>query len=265
MSQSKSNVRQLFQNAEKEGALSPAAAQTLAIVDVGVNIQNALGIPAIDVQASEVVLVTQLIDDSGSIAGAGNVDAVINGHNLVLDSLSGSKQKGGILAHTRYLNGSLLFPYCPLDQAVRMDNKNYDPARGTPLYDQTVILLGTVLAKAQEFADNGVPTRTITLIITDGHDEHSVKVRDPRKIATLVKSMLMQENHIVAAMGIDDGGTTDFRQIFREMGLEDKWILTPANTPSEIRKAFQLFSSSAVRASQSARSFSQTALGGFTS
>jgi len=63
-------------------------------------------------------------------------------------------------------------------------------------------------------------------------------------------------------MGIDDG-FTDFRNVFQEMGVRDEWILTPANTESEIRKAFQVFSRSAVRASQSAVSFSQTAMGGF--
>jgi len=64
-------------------------------------------------------------------------------------------------------------------------------------------------------------------------------------------------------MGFDDGAGTDFKQVFKEMGLRDEWILTPKTTPSEIRKAFQLFSQSAVRASQNAASFSKTALGGF--
>ncbi len=78
----------------------------------------------------------------------------------------------------------------------------------------------------------------------------------------MVDSLLKTENHIVAAMGIDDG-STDFRKVFSDMGIPDEWILTPGNTESEIRKAFQLFSQSAVRASQNAASFSQTAMGGF--
>ncbi len=258
------DVGQLFQSAQKEGVLSPAAMQALTVVDVGNQIQNALGIPALDVQASEVVLVTVMIDDSGSIRFADNAQAVRDGHNMVLDALKGSKQSAAILVHTRYLNGTVLYPYCVLDQAIQMDQQNYDPQGGTPLYDQTVVLLGTVVAKAQEFADNGVPVRTVTLVITDGHDEHSVKIKHSSGVAPLVKDLLMQENYIIAAMGIADGGRTDFRQVFQEMGIEGKWILTPANTPTEIRRAFQVFSSSAVRASQSAGSFSKTALGGFT-
>jgi hypothetical protein len=80
-------------------------------------------------------------------------------------------------------------------------------------------------------------------------------------VAALVADLERAESHIVAAMGISDG-STDFRRVFCEMGINDRWVLTPGNSPSEIRKAFQVFSQSAVRASQSA-SFSQTALGGF--
>ena len=65
-------------------------------------------------------------------------------------------------------------------------------------------------------------------------------------------------------MGIDNGHT-DFEEIFKEMGIEEKWVLTPGNNESEIRKAFQVFSQSATRASQGGASFSQAAMGGFGS
>jgi len=162
--------------------------QALTIADIGAMIQAGLGTPVDDVTASEAVLVTMMPDDSGSIRFAGNAQAVRDGHNLVLDALQHSHQRDSILAHTRFLNGHVLFPYCPIMQTVRLDQHNYDPALGTPLYDQTVVLLETELARAQEFADNDV---------------------------------------------------------------------------SQIRRAFQVFSQSAVRASQSAAHFGQAVLGGF--
>jgi hypothetical protein len=201
-------------------------------------------------------------DDSGSIRMAGNSQNVRDGHNLIIDALIESKQKDGILMLTRYLNGFVLNPYCLLEQATRMETGNYNPDKGTPLFDETVVLLGTVMTKAQEFVNNGVPVRTVTLIITDGADEHS-RHQTASTVKPIVTDMLMAETHIVAAMGIDDGGRTDFRQVFQNMGIRDEWILTPGNTQSEIRKAFQVFSQSAVRASQNAQSFSQTAIGGF--
>ncbi|RKH57060.1 hypothetical protein [Corallococcus aberystwythensis] len=254
-------VTKLFEDAHAEGILSPAALQTLTVVDLGAQIQAGLGIHVDDVQASEVVLVTVMPDDSGSISHSGHTKTVCDGHNLVLDSLLASQQKDGVLFHTRYLNGHVLNPFRPLEDVVRMHSGNYSADMGTPLYDQAVVLLGTVLAKAQEFSGNGVPVRTVTLLITDGADAGSQKAR-AKDVAALVKDLHRVENHIVAAMGIDDG-TTDFRRVFQEMGIADRWILTPGQSAQEIRAAFQVFSQSAVRVSQGAASFSRTALGGF--
>ncbi|MGE0545788.1 MAG: hypothetical protein AB7R00_01935 [Kofleriaceae bacterium] len=241
-------VSKLLDDAHNTGALSAKSLNTLDVVDVGAQIQAGLGLTVDDVTASEVVLVTMMPDDSQSIAHAGNTNAVRDGHNFVLNALGGSKQSGDVLVHTRYLNGHVLCPYTTLDQAVTMTGKNYNPSLGTPLYDQTVVLLGTVIAKAQELAQAGIAVRTVTLIITDGGDYGSARCK-PRDVKTIVQDMLAQENHIVAAMGISDG-TTDFRAVFEEMGIPDRWILTSGNTASEIRRAFQVFSQSAVRASQ---------------
>ncbi len=261
MSQATPNLNQLFQNAQAEGSLSSASLKALNVTDIGAEIQAGLGISVEDVTASEVVLVTIMPDDSGSIGYEGNAQAVRGGHNAVLDALSVTQQRDNILIHNRYLNGHVLYPYCPLDQAERMTPQNYDPKLGTPLYDQAVVLLGTVLAKAQEFADNGVPVRTVTLIITDGADQHSRRSR-PQDVAALVGDLLRSENHLVAAMGIDDG-VTDFRRVFRDMGLRDEWILTPGTGDREIQQAFQVFSQSAVRVSQMAGPFNAGNLGGF--
>ena len=264
MSKTASNVNDLLKGAHKEGDLSAASMQALtANLDIGAQIQAGLGIGAEDVQASEVVLVTMQPDDSGSIRFAGNAQAIRDGHNEVLKALRASKQKDSILVHNRFLNGDVLYPYVKIDDAVTMTDKNYDPNKGTPLYDQAVVCLGTVLAKTKEFADNGIPVRTVTLLMTDGADLHSNgRAKD---VKALVDDMLRKETHIVAAMGFKDptSNGVDFHQVFKEMGIRDEWILTPKNSPSEVRKAFQLFSQSAVQASQGAASFSKTALGGF--
>jgi hypothetical protein len=152
----------------------------------------------------------------------------------------------------------VLFPYGALDQAVRMTAKNYDPNLGTPLYDQTTVLLGTVVAKAHELRAAGIAVRTVTLLITDGADCGSQRCR-ASDVRTLVDDLLAGESHVVAAMGISDG-TTNFRKVFADMGIPDRWVLTPSGTASEIRRAFQVFSRSAVAIGSGA-----AALGGFAS
>jgi hypothetical protein len=250
-------VKKLLEDAHQQGALSTKSLNALDVVDVGAQIQAGLGVTIDDVTASEVVLLTMMPDDSASIASAGNTDAVRDGHNLVIDALKRSKQAGEVLAHTRYLNGHVLCPYTALDHAVAMTKANYDPVHGTPLFDQACVVLGTVIAKAQELAQAGIAVRTVTLIITDGGDYGSKRCK-PSDVHALVTDMLAQENHIVAAMGISDG-TTDFKRVFQSMGIPDRWILTPGNSATEIRRAFQVFSQSAVRASQGT-----VQLGGFS-
>ena len=249
-------VKKLLAEAHGTGALSAKSLATLDVVDVGAQIQAGLGVTIDDVAASEVVLLTMMPDDSQSIAAANNTAAVREGHNFVLEALGRSKQSGEVLAHTRYLNGDVLFPYTALEHAVAMTPANYNPCHGTPLFDQSVVLLGTVIAKAQELAPAGIAVRTVPLIITDGGDYGSTRCR-PADVSAIVADMLAQENHIVAAMGIDDG-TTDFKKVFKSMGIPDRWILTPGNSATEIRRAFQVFSQSAVRATAGAQ------LGGFS-
>ena len=259
------NVQALFNNAQAEGTVSPAGANAvMAIPDIGAAISAGLGVCVNDVQASEVLLVALLIDDSGSIHTSRNEDNVRQGVNLVLEALGKSKQKDGILVYCKYLNEDVpLYPFSPLDQAVKLDANNYIPNGGTPLYDQIALVLGTVLAKSQEFVNSGVPVRSVTLIVTDGAEQHSRRHKTPSSIRPIVLDVRKAETHIVAAMGIDDG-STPFKAIFGEAGIDDKWILTPKNSPSEIRKAFELASQSALRVSQAAgAAFSQVAGGGF--
>lgn len=240
-----------------EGAES---AMQLVVDDVGVAIQAGLGDVTIDdIETSEVVLVSLLVDDSGSIRFGNNAQAVRDGHNLVIDALKDAKSSAAILISCGYLNGQLLYPYVTLDNAVRMDSNNFNPGGGTPLYRQSEVVLTTVAAKMAEFENGGVAARAITVIVTDGGDNGGPTA--PRSTTQMVEGLLRTEQHIVAGVGVDDG-YTDFRAVFGSMGLPDEWVLTPGNSPSEIRAAFQTISQSAVRASQTA-TFSQTAMGGF--
>jgi len=160
--------------------------------------------------------------------------------NLILDALSETKQNSDILVHIRYLNGTVICPWSFLKDAPKLTPQNYDPSGGTPLYDESGVSLGAVIAKTQEFSDNGVHVRSISCIVTDGADAGS-RLLTAAKVKPIVLDMLKGENHIVAGMGISDG-ITDFKQVFRDMGLDDKWILTPSNDKHDIRAKFQTVS-----------------------
>ena len=257
----RNDVDNLLDSSRGDGLLSDQSHGILSLPDLGAKIQQGLGIPVDDIPASEVFLLTMLVDDSASIRSAGNESLVIDGYNTIHAALIESKQESGILIHTRYLNGHVLCPYTPIAQAARLDAQNYQATGNTPLYDESVAILGTVIAKTQELSDAGVPARTVTVIVTDGADCGSQR-HQSRDVRAVVADLLKAENHIVAAVGLSDG-STDFRRVFRDMGIEDRWILTPGSTKSEIRAAFRVISQTAVRASQARGRFSRAAAGGF--
>lgn len=243
----------------------------------------ALGISTSELQSDELLLVTVMPDDStsqnrivkrrtagssypsrrmleGEVTGRvnyevvevdtthpeSNAEATRIGHNAVLTALAASSHPEQILFATRYLNGKLLNSYGPLEAAKKLDRYNFTPDSGTPLYDQTAALLKMVLAKYEQIRADWREARTATLVITDGHDQHS-RIQTASSVAEVVKSMRSTGHHIVAAMGIDDG-TTDFRQGFIEMGIDPKWILTPGSTQAEIQEAFGMFAKAASQA-----------------
>jgi hypothetical protein len=96
--------------------------------------------------------------------------------------------------------------------------------------------------------------------MTDGGDTGEGNI-DATDVSTVVTDMLGSEKHIICGMGFGDENY--FRTVFSDMGITTNWILTAQSTPSDIRKAFQVFSRSAASASKSAANFAQTNMGGF--
>lgn len=256
------SIQGLFGSLVEGGTVTAAAAAGLFTPDLAAQLgQGGLGVDPNQVQASEVFIMVEVVDDSGSIRFvSGNSQAVRDGHNIILDALNGSKQKSGVVMRSTYLNGTVLCNFAMIEDVPRMTPQNYDPNGGTPLYDAIAEAVAATAAKIQEFEDAGVSARAVIVVITDGHDEGSRRF-NARKLQPVVRDLLKSEKVIVCGMGIADG-FTDFRAIFREVGLEDRWILTPQNSPSEIRRAFGAVSQTAQRASQTGANFSQQATGG---
>lgn len=268
----------LIDAAKRAGVLSEASMRALQKVNSG---KLALGSPVNQYKEDNVLLVATLIDDSGSLGVAvekdpktekvisrsasfddpkSNAEAVRIGHNAVIQALLDSENPSAVWFHTRYLNGDELNPWNSLDQASRMGSHNYQSGGGTPLYDETVAMLGSTIAKLQDFRNNWVTVRTATLIVTDGEDTES-KLQTPASVKSVVTDMYNMGIHIIAAMGIYDG-KTDFRKVFIEMGIRENLILTPGSTPDEIRKAFGLFGKMASRAAD-LQQFNDILAGGF--
>lgn len=133
-----------------------------------------------------------------------------------------------------------------------MTKENYQPSGSTPLYDNTIMLLGSVIAEVQKAKNDNRFARAGILIVSDGKDEgSSYTAEDARKI---VQDMIKSEDrHTIAFMGIRYENV-DFYAIANSMGIYDvdihnpnpqkriKRIITPESDPKAIRRAFNLVS-----------------------
>jgi hypothetical protein len=188
-------------------------------------------------------------------------DEARQAQHLMVDTLEGSKQSEGVLLATWTFEDTPVHPYQPLTNVPRLDAQNYNPWRSnTPLFTSTIRTLGGVLAKTQEFAANGVAVRSVTVIISDGGDNAS-HPHTASDVATVVSDLEHQEMHIVLFIGIDDGGWTDFKKVAADMGIRDDRVMTIGNSASELRRAIQVASQSALQVSQTTGTVSQVGFG----
>lgn len=240
----------------RSGALSNEASDAFAAVEAAADIGAALGKWSAN---DELLLASILVDDSTSITY--QIDEIRSGHKQMLEALRAEPFEADVQVHTRLLNHGVLAPYKDLASATALTEQNYNVAhleKVTPLYLQSLLTLGTVMAKAQEEASRGVKTRTFTLLITDGgNNSGSVTANQVRALVTDVLDFAT--NHIVAAMGIGD--PSYFQTVFQSMGIPEKWIFTPGASVDELRRMFREIAHSLALAASSETAFTQLLLG----
>lgn len=242
----RSTVNELVVRAKMRGALSPISARALQRPRIAAQIEEALKDGFTIDRPGEVILVTLMPDDSGSMITNGKNVSLINGHNKLIEAMFESPSSERMLLSTRFLNGTVLNPYRPLDYCEDLTDENYPCDGTTPLYEQTLILLGAVMAKAQELIDKGARVRTATLIMTDAAstEDHAEKLLP--EVASVIRDMTRVADHLVAGMGFAAPGMSGvFEEVFSGMGFAPDHIHT-ATDPQAVLKCFRLFGDTAL-------------------
>lgn len=212
--------RELIRRAQGRGLLSPTSARSLSKSPISSQIEAALDDSYGIESAGELLLVTMMPDDSASMAAEGVNQSVIAGHNDLLDLFRDSPARNRILLQTRFLNTNLLNPFQPLDICNRLDAGNYPCIHGTPLFEQTMVTLGSVIAKTEELLQDGAAkVRTATLIMTDGYSTEQNAEGLRLEVESIISDMRRIGDHIVAGMGFSAGNGDKFRPIFAGMGI----------------------------------------------
>lgn len=239
----------LFTSAATKGVISPQTS-TLITGNLGnLVLAGAAGKDLEDITASDVTLVTVLIDASSSIADRGLEKGVREGQNALLDAFAGAKDRDAVLLACWTFSGTMdvLHSYVPVPDASRLDAKNYRAHGSTALYDTWCSALAANVAYAQRLRDGGTPTRSVVVVVTDGEDVGSK--HSATDCARISRDLLASELFTLALVGV--GTDVNFEHVAKSMGIPAGCILWERDaTPSGLRRAFQLVSRSAVRASQ---------------
>ncbi len=245
------NIEDLLAGAASDAGINATVTAKLVDASTVKTVRKGDGVTPETYKHSSVDIITVLVDDSGSIFNkepGDPVDKVSNdqlvreGVNAIIDALLATKKKGQIIISIRTINGVLICPYVYLEEVPRLDTKNFRDGGVTPFFDETLVTLASVIAKAKSFDDAALGVRTWTLLLTDGDDRHSRK-STALDVAEVMKA-LDNETHTVMGFGVSDG-KTDFKAVFRSMGIKEDNILVSANNPSAIRAKFRQASQSA--------------------
>lgn len=249
MSTKDEDVTQQLTSALATGVLTQGASSVITGNLGPMVVAGAAGKALEEITASDVTLITVLVDASGSIADRGLEQAVRDGQNALLDAFAGAKEKDSVLLACWLFNGdqNVVHAYVPVDDATRLDTRTYRARGGTRLYDTWCDALAANVAYAQRLRDGGTPTRSVVVVVTDGEDVGSS--RSSRDCSTLSKSLLASELFTLAFVGV--GKDTQFELIAAAMGIPAGCVHVQRDaTPAALRKTFQLVSRSAIRASQ---------------
>lgn len=241
-----SDLTNIFDEANDEGLISDVVKKDMLNLNFDIDILD--GAQDIDeIESTDVVLITLLMDDSGSMTPL--VREALAGQNEMIDALRKTKNPDDVLIGQWSLNSSLYHSYVPLKDSAKLTTADFVPHSMTPLYDRWYEALTANVAYAQQLRSAGTPVRSIAVVLTDGYDNDSHKVR-ASECKKLAKDLLDSEQFVLAFIGV--GNEADFKSIAKEMGFPEGSVLLAGATPSEMRRAFQMLSQSVVRASQSA-------------
>lgn len=236
----------LVKAAGERHELSPSSVAALQDSGVLKQIESGMSGSQTATKPGRIMLVTLDPDDSGSIftddekvlrPWTDKSDSIVAGHNELLQGMLDGPEGRRTMLHTRYLNGTVLNPFMPLALCRKMSRSNYSASYGgTPLFGQTLVTLGIVVAKTEELQDRGARVTTATLIMTDG--EATDDTPTSRRLLASVVADMRESGHIIAGMGIGRGGW--FHQTFDAMGIDPELVFE-AKDINAILEAFRMF------------------------
>jgi len=245
----KKNIGDLFEDSVDEGLDKKASQIMVANIDA-ITVAGAQGTEVDAIPTDEVTLVAMIHDGSSSMYE--KRDSVVQSYKELLGALRESKQADSILVsdwifHT---GRQLVHEFVPVADVPDFDLV-YHPEGMTALYDTVLSALTGLAAYGQELRNNGVRTKCVVVVYSDGEDNSSRIINT--EVQKVAKALLDQEIYVLAYVGFSDFGVMtddEARVLARDIGFNE--AIGAGLTPSEIRRIFRQVSASIIQTSQTA-------------
>jgi len=214
-----------------------------------------VGEPADKLDVPDATLVAMVLDMSSSMQP--HQRAVIEAHGTMLDALAGAKAATSILVSTWGFadTAQLLGSYEEVTRKPKLNTAVYTTNGCTALHDAVLAAMTGLVAYGEALWQNGVPTRRVLVVMTDGEDNASkASAFDVRRAA---KALAAQEAYTLAYAGF--GG--DLRAQADALGFSQ--VIQAGATDAEIRRVFRQVSAGVLRTSAGASAGSSLGTGFF--
>lgn len=193
-----------------------------------------------NISVSETINVVFIIDKSGSVSAYN--DDLNNILNEFLHELQKSHVSDRVLASVIEFNQDIdvKSAFHPI---VDVKDFNVKPYGMTNLYGAVLAGLENAVAYKDEQANNGLTSKTLVFIITDGEDNCGVNpdlVKN--KIAEIYKDEMNSFSFSVIMFGL--GNEADFDKARENMGIKPQMLAKLGTTAKELRKMVGFISSS---------------------
>lgn len=212
------------------------------------------GAGADELYEDNVTLVSLVLDESGSMDNCRQ--DVIDGYNQMLEAMRGSSERDAILLSTWLFNHQprLLHDYQVLEQVAALNTADYELNYTTALYSTVLDALSGMMVYRQRLQDQGIRTREVLVVLTDGADNESSKsdLADLRQLAADVQQLETVTLVVAGFRGNDPHAASGFAQdIANDMGFPHAFgaVIEVTGTPQEIRRVFNMVSDSVQRIS----------------
>jgi hypothetical protein len=224
----------------------------------GSNLAGCLGTSLDDIETDDVTVVKILLD--ASISMKKHEQVVRDSYDKMIQSFKNSKQGGSILVSTVVFSTrtKILHGFKKSDEIAPIGNDYRATGGSTAVYDALMESITGAKAYATDLNQNGVRTKTIVVVFSDGDDNDSQK-SSSSEVKITTESLLKKEMFYPVYVGYTDpndpSADTILKAVAKKVGFPN--VLTAAATESEIRRTVDLVSKSVIRTSQ-------TTIGGTT-